>query len=699
MSADSWQAIGGFDTAAATLPAMTGCDRLHFTPSVTVQPDSTVADSPSGLNFDLRFPQNENPTGLAESTLAGTVVKLPGGFSVSPSAANGLQACSTAQISLNTNATPTCPDASRIGSVEISTPLLADPLRGGVFVAAQGDNPFGSLLAIYITAEADGVLVKLAGHVEADSESGQLTTTVESSPPLPFSELRLHLFDGPRAALATPEGCGAYTAATTLSPWSGLAPVLFSEQVQIGTACVSGFSPTASAGTMVPRAGRYSPVAVSFARADNEQELRGLSVSMPAGISAKLAGVPLCGDADATAGMCPDASQVGAVQTGAGPGSTPFFLPGKVYLTGPYRGAPYGLSVVVPAVAGPFNLGMVVVRQALQIDPNDTHVTVVSDPFPTILQGIPIRLRSVAVSIDRPNFTFNPTSCTPSTLALGFLSTSGASSTAMSPFQTAECSTLPFRPSFAASTAGPGTKAAGVAFEVKVQPPGQGPRAASDAPPEANIKRVDVQLPKQLPSRLTTLQKACTAPQFAKDPAGCPSESRVGSAVARTPILADPLTGPAYLVSHGNEAFPDLVIILQADGIRVDLTGHTQIKNGVTFSHFETVPDQPVSSFDLKLPAGKFSVLTANANICPRATTVRVRRTVKIHGHKRVVTRRVSRRVTPQLLMPTTITGQNGAVIKQSTKVSVSGCSVAPRAKTKRARRVSKSHPPRPRHK
>jgi hypothetical protein len=696
LSVDSWQDPGDFVTAKAAAPAATGCDRLRFTPAVSIQPDTAAADSPSGLHVDLRVPQSENPEGLAESTLEKTVVTLPAGMSVSPSAAGGLQACSQAQIGLDNAAEPTCPDASRVGTVQINTPLLPDPLKGSIYVAEQTNNPFGSLLAIYLTAEADGALIKLAGHIEADPTTGQLTTTFDQSPPLPFGELRVDFFGGSRAALASPEGCGTYSVGTSLSPWSGASAALFSEGFQISSQCVSGFTPTFTAGTVDPHAGRFAPFVLSFSRADTDQELSGLTAALPPGAAAKLVGVPLCSDLDAGAGTCPVASQVGTVQTAAGPGATPILLPGKVYLTGPYKGAPYGLSVVVPAVAGPFNLGTVVVRQALQIDPVDVHVTAISDPFPTILQGIPIRLRRVDVTIDRPNFTFNPTSCEAFSVAGTLTSTSGLSAPVASHFQAANCGELPFKPSFAASTRGPGSKANGASLEVKVAAPRQGPTAATSSAPEANIRRVDVQLPKELPSRLTTLQKACTEQQFAVNPAGCPAESRVGSATARTPILTDPLTGPAYLVSHGGEAFPDLVLILQGSGITVQLTGHTQIKNGITFSHFETVPDEPISSFDLKLPEGKFSVLAAPASLCKTSTvSVRERVTARVHGRKVKVLRTVKRVVAAPLLMPTTITAQNGAVVKQATKIAVAGCAKpkAPKKKnTKRKKASRRSH-------
>ena len=309
---------------------------------------------------------------------------------------------------------PSCPDASKIGTVQVTTPLLSDPLTGSVYIAQQGQNPFGSLLAIYLTAEADGALIKLAGHVVADPVTGQLETTFDNNPQLPFSDFKVDFFGGPRAALATGEQCGTFDTQSSLSPWSGTAAVASSDPFTISSGCQSGFAPTFTAGTQNPQAGSYSPFVLSFSRSDTDQNFSGLSVKLPPGMLAKLAGVQECTDAQlATAAAntgtqelaspsCPSGSQVGTVETGAGVGPDPYYISGKAYLTGPYKGAPYGLAVIVPAVAGPYDLGTVVVRQALYVDPTTAQVTAVSDPFPTILQGIPLRIRSISVDLDRP---------------------------------------------------------------------------------------------------------------------------------------------------------------------------------------------------------------------------------------------------------------------------------------------------------
>jgi hypothetical protein len=656
------------------MPAVTGCALPGFTPSLTLSPSTGAADSPSGLGLDLRVPQGQAPEGLGQADLKSSSIELPEGVSADPSAAAGLQACSPAQIALGSASEPSCPEASKIGTVEIETPLLADLVKGSVYVAEQDNNPFGSLLAIYVVAQADGALVKLAGHVEANQETGQLTTTFDNLPQLPFGDLRLSLFGGPRGVLVTPEGCGTFSSTSSWGPWSGVTPVSFSSPFPVSSGCVSGFSPSFAAGVTGTQAGSYSPLLLSFSRSDSEQQPSGLSVTLPPGLLARIAGVPLCPEAAANAGNCPEASQIGTVMAASGAGPSPIALPGKIYLTGPYNGAPYGESVVVPAVAGPYDLGDVVVRGAIHIDPATAQATVVSNPFPTILQGIPVKLRSAQVSINRPAFAFDPTSCDPMALTGVLSSTGGLIAPVSSHLQMSGCGDLPFHPRFTATARGPGTKLDGVGFEVDVSA-NQGPPASPGTRAEANIRRVDVQIPLALSSRLETLQQACTAQQFAANPAGCPPASRVGTAVARTPILPEPLSGPAYLVSHAAEAFPDLVIVLQGDSVTITLTGHTQIKKGITYSRFETVPDAPISSFQLALPAKRYSILTGR-QLCAPTHTIEVRQRITRHIRGRAVhtVRTVTRHVPAVLLMPTEIVGQNNAVVTQMTKVALNGC-------------------------
>ena len=661
---------------------ITGCGKLTFEPQIEVRPSTSVADSPMGMTVTVRVPQNENPNNLATPELRNATVTLPQGVSIDPSAANGLGGCTPAEIKLHSEAAPECPDASQIGRLELVAPSLPEPLSGRVYLSSEHS---GNVFHIFQVIEGQGLLIKLEGTVVANEQTGQLTTRFTELPQLPFSELKLTFDGGAGASLASPQHCGTYTTTTALEPYSqegaerelghALATPSPFSQSQFASGCGGAFAPSFSAGTSNPAAGAFSPFSLTFSRSDGEQDLSGVSVTMPPGLSGKLAGVQQCSTAEIEAAQhnsgaaeqaspsCPAASQLGTVQAGAGPGEKPFYDAGKVYLTGPYKGAPFGLVEVVPLLAGPFDLGTVVVRQTININPNTAQVTVASDPLPTIIDGVPLRVRTVHVEINRPEFTFNPTSCDPMNVTGALSSTEGATANVSSHFQVqaASCATLKFAPKLSASTSARASKAGGASLDVKV----------ASGTGQANIAKVDLQFPKQLSSRLTTLQKACTEAQFNATPAGCPAAADIGSAIVHTPILNAPLAGPVYLVSHGGAAFPDVEIILQGEGVELVLDGKTQIKQGITYSHFETVPDEPFTSFETKLPTGRYSIFGANLpekakyNFCGQS-----------------------------LSMPTTIVGQNGVVVHPTTKIGVTGCPKTKKAVKKKAKRRKRPRRP-----
>lgn len=675
---DSWkepQRVQSHQPSEA-LPAMDGCNRLGFEPSIEVTPDTQAGSTPSGLNVDVHVPQSGStvPTGLSESHVKDTTVTLPEGLVLNPAGADGLQSCSEAQIGLSVDAGPSCPDASKVGTVTIRTPLLPNALTGDAYLAAQDANPFGSLVALYVYAEdpQSGTKVKLAGEVHL-TETGQIVSTFKDTPQLPFEDFELHFFGGDRAPLATPGACGAYTTTASMAPWSGNAPASTSSTFDIasgpnGSACQSPppFTPTLTGGTTSIQAGGFSPFTMTMSREDGQQSLQSVTLKMPGGLSGVLTGVELCGEAQADAGTCGPGSLIGETIVSVGLGGDPFSVTGgKVYLTGPYRGAPFGLSIVNPAKAGPFDLGQVVVRAKIEVDPATAALTVTTDkdgPYaiPQVLQGIPLQIKHVNVTIDRPKFTFNPTSCNPLGIGASIASAQGADANVQVPFQVANCANLAFKPGFAVSTSGKTSRADGASLHVRLTYPG------GSLGNEANIAKVKVELPKRLPSRLSTLQKACTAAQFAASPAGCPAASIVGHAKAITPILPVPLEGPAYFVSHGGEAFPSLIVVLQGYGVTVDLVGTTFIsKKGITSSTFATVPDVPVGSFELTLPERPYSALAANGNLC-RGT----------------------------LAMPTEFVAQNGIVLHRSTKIQATGCQRATKArhKQRKAPRTKRAH-------
>lgn len=659
LSADSVPQPELFITASSQQPAPTGCAALAFEPSIAMTPDNAQSDAPSDYTFELAIPQNVDPSGFASSELRKAVVTLPPGVTLDPSVATGLQACSDEQFGVGASTPPACPDASVIGTDEVISPNVPSPLSGQVYVGAP--EP-GNMYRVFENLQGDGVDVKLEGTISPNPATGQITATFDDLPQLPFSKFNLHLKGANTAPLANPQTCGEAATATDLTPWSGNAAATPSSAFDVsadglGAGCPATWplAPVFAAGSSSLVAGAGTTFSLTLTRADRTQYLGGLSTHLPPGLLGDLAAVPLCPTAQAASGTCSPDSAIGTVSTASGTGETPFTLPGTVYLAQPrIANSPASLSIVVPAIAGPYNLGNVVVGADIRVN-DDGSVAVSSDPLPTILDGVPLRIRQIGLNITRPGFMLNPTSCAPMGIDAMILSTQDQSAAVSSPFQLADCQNLGFLPKLTASTQAKTSKADGASLDLNVAP-GAG---------QANIAKVDVALPKQLPSRLTTLQRACTEAQFAANPAGCPAGSVVGTATARTPLLTVPLTGPAILVSHGGAAFPQIVLVLQGQNMTIELTGDTDIKAGITYSKFEAVPDVPVSAFQLKLPVGPYSIVTAN---------------IPAHASNGICGQK--------LTMPTTIIGQNGARVTQQTKIAIDGC-----PKTKRVKKRAHARP------
>ncbi len=669
MSTDSWAEAGKFENETASMGTLTGCNLLNLESSFSMLPDTLEAGAPAGYAFHLNVPQSTDPDGLATPNVKSVKLTLPVGTVISPSAAWGLKACSDAQFygpgrGTQSPATPAaCPREAQVGTVSIKTPALEEQLTGEVYLAEPSCNPCtpqdaedGRMVRLFVQVVSEGeggIVVKLEGKGMINQQTGQITTVFEGDPQLPFSDFKLTLGGGPRATLANPRTCGPATTSMDIAPWtSPFGPdSLPSYTFDVSENCFGPqFGPSFVAGTTNIQAGEYTPFTLSFGRSDNDEMLGGLSLTMPPGLLGNIGSVALCKEPEASQGTCPAASAIGHVQALTGPGADPFLVSGgQVFLTESYGGAPYGLSIVVPAVAGPYTLsgttghGTVVVRAKIQVDPTDAHLTVTSDPLPTMLDGIPLQLKGVQVTIDHPGFTFNPTSCSESSITGSLSSAEGGSATVSSPFQVTNCASLSFKPKFSVSTAGHTSRRDGASLDVKLTYPDAGVGG------QANIRSVKVDLPKQLPSRLTTLQKACTDSTFDLNPAACPAASRVGFATATTPIIPVPLSGPAYFVSHGGAKFPELIIALSGYGVTVYLHGETFIsKAGITSSTFPQVPDVPIGNFELTLPEGPNSALAANGNLCES-----------------------------QLRMPTAFVAQNGMAIHQATKISVTGCKPA----------------------
>jgi hypothetical protein len=659
ITVSSWQKPTAATRSTAPQPLLQGCQALTESwlgigpepkkPSLEFQPTDTTGSSGTGAVARLHIPQEglspaEKPgerERLATSALKKAVVTLPAGLTVNPSSANGLEACTEAQIGYRGSDFPSpnpirfnddpvrCPDGSKLGTVEATSPAAESPLQGTIYLAAQEENPFHSLLALYLVIDSPrfGVRVKLAGEVKLDPDSGQLTATFDNNPQLPVEDLNLTFRGGRRAELATPEVCGHYATTSALTPWSaehGEAAQVSEPGFDVRRGCASSsssraFSPSFEAGTVDPKAGAYSPLVIKVNRNDGEQELTKLDFTLPLGVTAKLAGVPYCPDsaiatAAARAGKaetanpsCPSASQIGTVDTGAGVGGEPIHVGGKVYLAGPYKGAPLSAVVVSPAVAGPFDLGTVVIRTPLNVNLQTAQITAESDPIPTILKGIPLKIRSVAIKIDRSSFSLNPTNCEPMSVKATLSGSSGATTKPSKRFQVGGCKQLKFKPGLKISLKGATKRAGHPALKAVLTYPKKAGYA--------NIARAQVGLPHSEFLDQGNLNKVCKQADLRAGT--CPRSSIYGHAKAWTPLLEKPLAGPVYLGVGFGYKLPALVADLNGQ-IRILLVGRvdTTKRHGIR-NTFEVVPDAPVSRFELRMKGGKkYGLLENSENIC-----------------------------------------------------------------------------------
>jgi hypothetical protein len=627
---------GGETYASYPFPPATGCDQLSFNPSLAARPSTADADAPSGLDVELTVPQFESPTVPSPSEIRGTEMVLPEGFSINSNAADGKSACTDREASFGTTNAAQCPEASKIGTLDIETALLPGPLPGYLYL---GQPLPGNRYRVFLVADGFNVHVKLAGRAVLDPKTGQIRVIFEDLPETPFQKFSLHIFGSERGALATPTKCGTYGITTTFTPWDA---VLGKQSSKTFFTIDSGpnggpcpgttrpFNPGFEAASAGNTAGAHSSFALRLTREDGDQFFSALNVKTPPGFAATLKGVPYCPEAAIQAAArgaysgiseqsnpsCPAASQVGEIIGGAGAGSRPFYAPGRAYLAGPYKGAPLSLVVVVPAVSGPYDLGNIVVRNALYVDPESAQVSAVSDPLPQIVEGVPLRVRSILVKLNRPDFALNPTNCDPHAVNTKITGDEGATATPSAHFQVANCANLPFAPKLSLKLTG-GTKRAG-------HPALKGTLKARAG--DANISRLVVALPHSEFLDQSHIQTVCTRVQFAAK--SCPAASIYGHASATTPLLDSPLSGPVYLRSSSN-LLPDLVIALKgppSQPIEVVVAGKVDTgPSGGIRTSFETVPDAQVSSFTLSMAGGKRGLLENSTDICKAPQRVSVK--------------------------------------------------------------------------
>jgi hypothetical protein len=731
---DSWEQPGRYVRARSTLSGLTGCNLLRFDPEIEVKPDTLLVDEPVGVGVNIRVAQTENARTLATPQLRDATVTLPQGVSISPGVGDGVQACQQTgpkgidiPTGLNSNGEPLepgevgegeeigpngeprlapghCPDASAVGTVEGLTPLLPYPIKGRVYLATpgcggpgqqactEGDAADGNLYRLYVelggNAQSEGVNIKVEGKVETNPATGQLSVRLSENPQLPLSQLNIDLSGGPRALLDNPATCGPAVTTSDLQPWSGPGMTPAPESLLVSgtpdaspssfydvTGCADppAFDPKVLAGTLTSRAGAFSAFTFTVTHSDREQYLSAIQLHTPPGLSATLSSVPLCIEALANTGQCSEASRIGSTLVASGAGSHPLEMPGRIYLTVGYDGAPFGLSIVTDAVAGPLNLGHIVIRARINIDPETAALTITGNQLPQIALGVPLRLQRITFNIDRPGFMFNPTNCKAQPITATITGAQGATANPSSPFSAGGCKNLVFKPNFKASTNAHTSYANGASLDTRLTFPDV--RQGS----EANLAKLKVSLPRQLPPRLATLQSACARTTFHVNPAACPNASVIGIARARTPVLPTELIGPVYLVSHGGDAFPSPVVVLGSDGVRLNLVGSTTIDKTGTSVSFTSTPDVPIDSFELYLPRGPHSLLGVNANLCALAKIITAMHHTTQRKHGLIVRRTIRRRerVPARLTMPTEFIAQNGAVIHQNTEIEVTGCATS----------------------
>jgi hypothetical protein len=641
VTADSW--LGGKASGATSgKPSLSGCEKLEFEPRATAQLSDPRASSPSGYEFHILVDTHgvTDPVCCAPTPVRRAAVMLPDGVTINPSVGSGLGVCTAAQFSAETPTSPFgagCPAESKIGDFRVRTPIVSGAVNGSIFLAAPHDNPFGSLIAVYLVAKSieRGILVKVAGELRADPSSGNLTAVFDELPQLPYSDLEIHFREGQRSPLATPPACGSISTEADLTPWRDPGVIRHkSLPATIGAGAGGGpcpvglapFAPQAVAGMLNSRAGAYTPFYLHLTRKVTEQEIVSYSAQFPPGLLAKIAGIPYCPDAAIEAARrssgvaerdhpsCPAASLIGHTYSGYGVGSVLAYAPGNLYLAGPYRGSSFSVVAIDSALVGPFDLGVVIIRSAVRIDPQTAQASIDAtgtDPIPHIIDGIPIHLRDIRAYIDRPGFTLNPTSCEPFRVASAL---NGAGqryadrsddtlAVATAPFQAFDCASLGFRPRIGLALKG-GTKRGDYpSLRVTVRP----------RPGDANIASSQVRLPPSLFLDQARIRTICTKGQFA---AGhCPPGSIYGHVRAFTPLLEAPMEGPAYLRSS-THTLPDLVFALRGHGIEVDVAGRIDAYKGGIRGTFPTIPDAPVSKFVLRMNGGKRGVLVNAENIC-----------------------------------------------------------------------------------
>jgi len=619
VAAASWAEPQRFDAKTASFPQINECNRLPFGPSLTVEPTNRRAAAPTGLDMTIQLPASEGVKVLEPSQTRDIRIELPEGIATNPGSADGIATCSVAQVRFGERVAADCPDAAKLADTEFEVGALPRRMKGAIYL--REPEP-GNLFRIWIVADDLGAHVKLPGQLEVDRQTGQIKSVVLDNPQVPLREVKLLFKSGFRAPLMTPSSCGEYLTHYDFTPWSGGPDAVGDTPMQITEGCDTGaFSPKLSAGSTDAQGGAFAPFVFTISREDPEENVSGLDVTLPRGLAASFVGIARCEGAEAVSGNCPASSRVGKVVVADGAGPNPLWVPqpGKdptaIYLGGPYKGAPLSIVAVVPAQAGPFDLGNQVVRNAVYVDTETAQATAKADPLPQIVEGIPVTYKTINVQLDRPGFSLNPTSCARKETTASLTSVGGKSASPSSSYAASDCAKLAFKPQISFRLHGATHRGAHPKLDVALTMPRGG----------ANLASTSVALPHSEFLDQGHIRTVCTRVQFAAKE--CPPGSVYGHAGANSPLFDFPLEGEAILRSS-DHLLPDIVLALHGPAampIEIDAVGRIDSVKGGIRTTFETIPDAPISSFALHMQGGAKGLLQNSANLCAstnRATAV-----------------------------------------------------------------------------
>jgi hypothetical protein len=612
-------------TTDASAP-LEGCAALAFEPTLALQLSNPVADSPTGLRMELLAPEAGGADELANALVKDATVELPEGLTVSPSGAAGLTACSDAQLDLESSGEAHCPPTSRVGTVEIASGVLKDPLNGTVYL---GEERPSERIRFFVVAPGPGVVVKFAGALHADPATGRFSATLADIPQLSFRRISLSFDGGSGALLASPLGCGPAVASGKFVPYGGGATVESRSSVTIaakipGTRCPgpAPFAPRLLMHSSRTGIGRATSLSVRLLRQDGEAAARRFTLMLPAGLGAAFGSVQACADADVAAGTCPLASRIGGLLADVGSGSNPATLRGDTYLTGPDKRGPFGLLLQLHATIGPLDLGTVSFRASATVSGRDGRVIVSTDKLPEQIEGVPIRFQAIELSMDRPGLIHNPTSCRPAPIDATIESSSGTVTTVVSPLPLSGCHRLGFRPRF--HIALEGRRAAR-----RHNNPGL-LIAAHLRPGDTGLRAMQMTLPRGLGFDLGGLKAICSRPDAALG--ACPADAQVGTAAVRTSLLSKPLKGGVYIVQPEGNGLPELGVSLAAMGVHAEISGRTENRDGRFVTKLVGLPDMLFSTFTMRLDTGSDGVFSLGSDPCKRGRPLQLASTLLAIG-------------------------------------------------------------------